>query len=312
MKQRIKKGRVFPFVFRLLVYLLLTGLAFVFVYPFLNVLIDSFKSYTDISNINVKWVPREPTLMNYKLAWEALNTLRTGFNSIFVSVVATIGHVISCSIVAYGFARFRFPLRNVLFAIVILSILIPTQTIIVPLYITYSNLHMLDSFLPMLVPAFFGFGLRGGIFIFLFRQYFLKIPKSLEEAASIDGCGPIRVFFRIALPTAGATLVVCILLSLVWHWNDYYEPSIYLSGYDQFLLPQMLSMLSDMLANMQTSSVEGAVQGGLGGLEAQTQVLYHRGVVMAASAICLLPPFLLYTLMQRKFMEGVERTGLVE
>ncbi len=309
MKQNIRKREVLPFLFRVLVYLLLSGLAFIFLYPFLNMLMDSFKSYTDISNVNVKWIPRDPTLLNYRLAWEALNTVRTGLNSVFVCVVATAGHVFACSIVAYGFARFRFPLRGALFAIVILSILIPTQTIIVPAYITYSNLHMLDSFFPLLIPTFFGFGLRGGIFIFLFRQYFLKIPKSLEEAASIDGCGPVRVFFRVVLPTAGATLIVCVLLSLVWHWNDYYEPSIYLSGYDQFLLPQMLSMLSNQLANMQTDSVTQAASG-LAGMN--SQVLYHRGVVMAGTAICLAPPFVLYAVLQRRFMEGIERSGLVE
>lgn len=308
-QHRHHKGALLAAVIRIAVYLLLTGLAFVFLYPFTSMLVDSVKSYTDISNVNVKWIPREPTLVNYKLAFEALNTLRTGFNSIFLSVVATVGHVVGCSVIAYGFARFRFPLRGVLFAIVILSILIPSQTIIVPMYITYTNLHMLDSFLPMLVPTFFGFGLRGGIFIFLFRQYFIKIPKSLEEAASIDGCGPIRVFFRIVLPTAGATLLVCILLSLVWHWNDYYEPSIYLSSYDQFLLPQMLSMLSNQLANMQTDAVIDAAHAAA---DMQMQVLYHRGVVMASTAICLILPFLLYVLLQRRFMEGVERTGLVE
>lgn len=111
------------------------------------------------------------------------------------------------------------------------------------------------------------------------------------------------------LPTAGATLIVCVLLSLVWHWNDYYEPSIYLSGYDQFLLPQMLSMLSNQLANMQTDSVTQAASG-LAGMN--SQVLYHRGVVMAGTAICLAPPFILYIVLQRRFMEGIERSGLVE
>lgn len=213
--------------------------------------------------------------------------------------------MISCSLVAYGFARYRFPLRNAMFAIVVLSILIPTQTIIIPSYITYTNMHIVDTHLPMILPTFFGFGLRGGIFIFLFRQYFIKVPKSLEEAAAIDGCGPLRTFAQVVLPSTGATMVVCFLLSMVWHFNDSYEPSIYLTNYDQYMLPQMLSMLSANLSNMQGDVADAAQN-----ISNDVQIMYHRGVVMAAVTICLIPLFVLYVVMQRKFVEGVERSGL--
>ena len=304
-KPSLKKSDVSSFLFRLMVYLLLTGLAFVFLYPFISMLVDSFKSYNDISNNTVKWIPHEPTVQNYKLALEALNIWRTGVNSIIETAAATAGHIISCSLVAYGFARFRFPLRNALFGTVVLSILIPTQTIIIPANIIYTNLHMTDSILPMVLPSFFGFGLRGGIFIFIFRQYFLRIPKSIEEAASIEGCGPIKTFFKIVLPTTGATMVVCLLLSVVWHFNDSYEPSIYLTSYSKFMLPQMLSILSDQLSTMQND-----VSSGLSALT--NTVVYHKGTVMAATTICLIPLFVFYIFMQRKFVEGVERSGLVE
>ncbi len=292
-------------IMRIAVYLFLTGLAFVFLYPFMIMLVDSVKTYADISNNTVKWIPRNFTLSNYKLAFEALNVWRTGANSVIVTVLATAGHMISCSLVAYGFARYRFPLRNALFAIVVLSILIPTQTIIIPSYITYTNMHIVDTHLPMILPTFFGFGLRGGIFIFLFRQYFIKVPKSLEEAAAIDGCGPLRTFAQVVLPSTGATMVVCFLLSMVWHFNDSYEPSIYLTNYDQYMLPQMLSMLSANLSNMQ-GDIANAAQN----MSNDVQIMYHRGVVMAAVTICLIPLFVLYVVMQRKFVEGVERSGL--
>ena len=132
----LKKSTAASFLFRLMVYLLLTGLAFVFIFPFISMLVDSFKSYNDISNNTVKWIPHEPTLQNYSLALEALNVWKTSMNSLLETAVATAGHLISCSLVAYGFARFRFPFRNVLFGIVVLSILIPTQTIIIPSYIS--------------------------------------------------------------------------------------------------------------------------------------------------------------------------------
>lgn len=292
-------------IMRIAVYLFLTGLAFVFLYPFMIMLVDSVKSYADITNSTVKWIPRHFTLTNYKLAFEALNVWRTGANSLFVTSLATAGHMISCSLVAYGFARYRFPFRNALFAIVVLSILIPTQTIIIPSYITFTNMHVVGTQWPMILPTFFGFGLRGGIFIFLFRQYFLKIPKSLEEAAAIDGCGPFRTFLQVVIPTTGATMVVCFLLSFIWHFNDSYEPSIYLSDYDKFMLPQMLSMLSENLSNMQGSVADTA-----NNLSNEVQITYHRGVVMAAVTLCLIPLFILYVFMQRKFVEGVERSGL--
>ncbi len=305
MKKEKQKKSYGSVVMRIAVYLFLTGLAFVFLYPFLTMLVDSVKTYADISNNTIKWIPRNFTLNNYKLAFSALNAWRTGANSLIVTVAATLGHMLSCSLVAYGFARYRFPLRSAMFAIVILSILIPTQTIIIPSYITYTNMHIVGTHLPMIIPTFFGFGLRGGIFIFLFRQYFLKIPKSLEEAAAIDGCGPLRTFAQVVLPSTGATMTVCLLLSAVWHFNDSYEPSIYLTDYDKFLLPQMLSMLSSNL-----SSAQGEIASTAQNISNDMQIMYHRGVVMAAVTICLVPLFVLYVAMQRKFVEGVERSGL--
>lgn len=302
----VKNLEISSIIFKIVVYLLLTGLAFVFLYPFMSMLVDSVKSYSDITNNTVKWIPREIVLTNYSFAFEALDAFRTGANSILVTVFSTIGHVISCSLIAYGFARFKFPLKNLFFGFVILSILVPTQTIIIPSYITWSNYKMVDTLLPMILPTFFGFGLRGGIFIFLFRQFYLRIPKSLEEAAMIDGCGRFKTFVNVVFPSTGATLIVCIMLSIVWHFNDSYEPSIYLNSYDKFMLPQMLTMLSNMLSQMQNdifSEIGNTIAN-------DVQVTYHRGVVMAATTICLAPLVIVYIALQRRFIAGVERSGL--
>ena len=185
----------------------------------------------------------------------------------------------------------------------ILSFLIPVQTLIIPLYITYSNLGMLGGYLPLIFPTFLGFGLKGGLF--LYRQYFIRIPKSLDEAASIDGCGPLRVFFRIALPSAGATTIVCVVLSLVWHWNDFYEPGIYISDFSQMLLPQILGSLYHLLNSMAADPNMAAASDGL-------KIMYHKGIVMAGTVMAIIPPFVVYLFLQKRFMEGIERTGLVE
>ncbi|MBQ8869067.1 MAG: carbohydrate ABC transporter permease [Oscillospiraceae bacterium] len=289
----------------LFIYVMLILMAFVFLYPFMHMVINSFKSYSDIINATVKWIPKNFTLRSYEVAIASMRLEHTLPNSLIVTVLATIGHVVSCSYIAYGFARYKFPLSGVFFAIVILSILMPIQVIIIPMYITYSTFGVLGTYIPLIVPCFFGFGLKGGLFVFLYRQYFLGIPKSLEEAASIDGCGPLKTFFKIALPSAGSTTIVCIVLSLVWHWNDYYEPGLYLKEYNDMLLPQIVASLKTLIQSMQNQLMEG------GGDSSSTEGnLFHSGVVMAGTCFSMIPPMIAYLFLQRKFMEGIERSGL--
>ncbi len=298
----------------LFVYIMLILMAFVFLYPFMYMVVTSIKSYNDLINVTVKWIPKEFTFKSYLTAMKVMRLENTFINSVVVTVLATVGHVFTCSFIAYGFARYNFPLKGVFFGIVILSILVPVQVIIVAQYTIYGamqitigdiTLKAIGTYIPLILPTFFGFGLKGGLFVFLYRQYFLGIPKSLEEAASIDGCGPIKTFFRIAFPSAGATTIVCIVLSMVWHWNDYYEPSLYLSDYDLMLMPQIVEELKTLIA----MAVEEMMQNG-NAADIDTLSTFHNGVVMAGTVISLLPPMIAYLFLQRKFMEGVERSGL--
>lgn len=290
-------------LYTIFIYVLLFGLAFVFLYPYLYMLTTSFKSYNDLINSTVKWFPKEFAPENYRLAAQALDFVHSGLNTIFVAGVSTIGHVFVCSFVAYGFARFQFVGRNILFAVVILSIVVPVQTLIVPQYITWVNLNVADSYWPIILPTFLGYGLRGGLFIFLFNQQFIKLPRVLEEAAEIDGCGPIRTFFRIALPTAGATIVVCAVLSVVWHWNEFFESSIYISRQSEWLLPQSLPSMYSLIQSLATAEQPWMME---------MQFTYHEGVVMAGTALATLPLLIFYMFMQRKFMASIERSGIVE
>lgn len=290
----------------LFVYVMLILLAFVFLYPFMHMLVTSFKSYSDIINTTVKWIPKNLTLRNFQTALMSMQLEHTFVNSVVVTVLATVGHVFACSYIAYGFARYKFPLSGVFFALVVLSILMPVQVIIVPLYMIYAQLGMIGSYLPLIIPCFVGFGLKGGLFVFLYRQYFLGIPKSLEEAARIDGCGHIKTFFKIALPSAGSTTIVCIVLSMVWHWNDYYEPQLYLSQPEQMLLPQIVDSLKALIALMQNAIMQGNADDFVG----MDATLFHNGVVMAGTVVSMLPPIIAYLFLQRKFMEGIERSGL--
>lgn len=283
-------------------YLVLFDLAFVFIYPFLTMILDAFKSDADLLNSTVKWIPTELTFVNFKLAFKELNYVAYLKNSLIIVIVATIGHGFVCSFIGYGFARYNFHGKGALFAGVILSMLVPTQVLIFPLYKMYADLNFLDTYAPLLVPCFFGFGLRGGFFIFQFRQFFMGLPTEMEEAAKIDGCGPLRTYFSIMLPMSRSSILVCSVLSVVWHWNDSFEPSIYLNSAPQLqLLTAKIPEMYEKLAQFSDEAVEGVNA---------AELVINQGTVMAATFLAILPLLIIYMFVQKQFMEGVERSGL--
>ena len=293
-------------VVRLAMYLLIIGLAFVFVYPFLYMIATSLMSNSDLNSSSVHWLPTEIKFENYAIALQLMDIGRFVKNSLFVTVVASFGHVIACSFIGYGFARYNFPLKKILFGCVLLAFIVPTQTIIIPLYMTYSNLKWLDTYLPLIVPTFFGFGLRGALYVFLFRQFFLTVPKRLEEAARIDGCGFMMTYWRIVFPLAKATLVVALVLSVVWHWNDFYESSLYISSPALgFLPPRLTSIITatNALPEQQAEMLR------MLGLEDGEDTL-NDAVVMAGALIISAPILVFFAFAQRQFMQGIERTGI--
>ncbi len=296
--------RQVPFMIgRFLLYVLLINLAFVFLYPFLYMIITSLKSPQDIQDITVNWLLNTFYVNNFQLAWKTLEYPFGLARTLFLVVVCTVGHIFSCSFIGYGFARFEFKGKGFFFLLLLLSIIVPTQTIIVPIYVLFSSIGISTSYLPIMLPTFLGFGLSGGLFIFLFRQFYLSLPKSLEEAASIDGCNAIQAFFKVAFPASRSSMMVCLVLSLVWHWNDYFEPSIYITQREQFLLPMLLPGL---YANMDGGSSMADMGMGADALAN----LYTEGVAMAATALVILPVLLMYFFLQKKFVQGVERSGI--
>lgn len=291
---------------RIVMYLLIIGLAFVFLYPFIYMISTSLMSNADLNSSTVNWLPTEVKFENFLMALNLMKIQQYAYNSTFVTVVATFGHVIACSFIGYGFARYNFPGKKILFACVILAFIVPTQTIIIPLYLTYSNLKWLDSFLPLLLPTFFGFGMKGALYVFLFRQFFLTVPKSLEEAARIDGCGFMMTFWRIVFPLAKATVVVAMVLSVVWHWNDFYEPGIYISDPGKAFLPPRLNTIIAAATALPADQEELMRNLGLDNGEDTL----NNAVVMAGALIISAPVLIFFAFAQRQFMEGIERTGI--
>lgn len=302
----LKRGRI---VFTLFTVVFLAIVSFVFLYPFLYMVITSLKSPEDLFNSTCNWVPRSLYQANYSRAWKLMAVPRHFIISLLITLIGVATQCICCSFIGYGFARFQFPGKKLLFVFVILAIIIPTQTILLPQYLMFASFGWTGTYLPMIVPQFFGYGLRGGLFVFLFRQFFLNMPKSLEEAARLDGCGCFRTFFRVSLPTLQSSIVVCSVLSLVWHWNEYYEPTMYLYDSTMWPLPSMLPRVYTLYQQQfgNVTNVHNELTP-----ELFRQQMVTEGTVMAATFLVILPVLIAYMFLQRAFMQGVERSGLTE
>lgn len=301
-----KRHITWRLLYRLAIYLLLFDVAYVFLFPFLYMLVTSLKSPADLADITVNWVPRTIQWSNYSLAFTSLGFWRHALNSLLIGVVAILGHLASGSFIGYGLARYRFPGGRLIFALVIVALIVPTQTIIIPSYIVYSTVGLVNTYVPLLLPTFLGFGLRGGLYIFIFRQYYIRLPHELEDAAKIDGCSFIRTFWNIVIPMSQPAILVSSILGFVWHWHDYYEPGVYLH---KTQLTPLTSRLPELWRLLRALENEEMIQDMM---ENDFFMMFNEAMYMAATVICLVPVLVLFAVVQRYFIQGVERTGLVE
>lgn len=287
-------------IVRIFMYVLLLDLAVVFLYPFFYMIVTSIKSPQDLTDSSVVWIVNKVYIQNYKLAYTTLNYTSTLLRTVLYCLVATVGHVIVCSFTGYGFARFKFKGKGFMFFLLLLAMVVPVQTIIIPQYLLYIKIGIGNGFAPLIIPTWFGYGLRGALFIFIFRQFYLSLPKALEEAAAIDGCSPIKTFFRVAFPASSSSIIVCTVLSIVWHWNDYYEPGIYLTEHSQKLLPMLLPNVYRLMKSASGSEL----------LSNGAEAMYTEGVVMAATFLVVLPVLIFYLVFQKQFRKGIETSGI--
>lgn len=300
LRYKIKPSRILSTAF---LYLTLSGLAFVFAFPFIYMIITSLMTNSDLVNAAVNWIPTRLMFENYIIAFELLNFWRFFQNSLIVTLIPTIGHVFVGAFIGYGFARFEFPGKKILFGIVILSMVVPVQTIIVPLFLTYSRLDWINTYRPLIVPAFFGYGVKGGMFIFLYRQFFIGLPKDLENAAKIDGCGFLRTYFYIVFPLAKAAILVVTVLSVVWRWNEFYQVSIFAGLPALGVLPAQINVLASMTGPDAQEIFDILL------LEIGEDVL-NDATIMAGVAMIIAPILIFFTIAQSQFMKGIERTGI--
>jgi len=262
------------------IYLVLVlGAILVFV-PFAWTISTSLKTETQTLKSPPEWIPNPVMWQNYPDALTARPFARYYKNTFIITILSVIGQVISSAIVAYGFARFRFPGRNFLFIIVLTTLMIPFQMLIIPRFILFKELGWLDTFLPLIVPNFFG----GAFSIFLLRQYFMTVPLELDEAAKIDGANAFQRFWNIMMPLARPALGAVAVFEFMSTWQDFLGPLIYLSSDKNY-----------------TVSV------GLAAFRNDYFTAWH--LFMAAAAVAMLVPLVVFFIAQKYFISGVTLTG---
>ncbi|WP_407938742.1 carbohydrate ABC transporter permease [Occultella glacieicola] len=266
-------------------HVLMIALACVVLYPALWMLMSSLKPSSDIVG-NVSLIPENGSLQNYITALDGIggvSTLTFFQNSLIVAVLSVIGVVLSASVSAYAFSRVKFPGRNLFFSMMVATLLLPFHVVIIPQYIVFNNLDMVNTYWPLLLPKFLA---TDAFFVFLMVQFMRGLPIELDEAARIDGAGHVRIFSSIVLPLMKPSLITASIFTFIWTWNDFLGPLLYLKQPDLYTLPIALRLFVD-----------------------QTTVSDY-GAQMAMAVLALLPVMLFFFIFQRYLVDGVSTSGL--
>ncbi len=266
-----------------LIHAVLILLAFVFMFPFLWMFFTALKTPAELLQGIEVLLPKDPQWENFRVAVTTVPFFMYLKNSLILVFFAVLGTLFSATLSAYAFAKLQWPGRDVLFVVMLATMMIPAQVILIPSYILYDLIGWLGTRLPLIVPYFFGGG--AAFYIFLLRQFFKGIPKELTESAIVDGAGHFKIFFYIMLPLTRPALITVSLLTFMFVWNDYFGPLIYLSNPDHWTLAL-----------------------GLRGF--QTQFTGRYDLMMAAAILVMLPTIVLFFIAQKYFIEGITFTGI--
>lgn len=276
-------------------YILLASVGFVYLYPIIYMLLGSLLSPADQSDPTVKWIPTSFYFENYISAFETLDFAHSFLRSLIVSLGPALLQTAAAAIIGFGFARFKFPLKNLWFILLILTFIIPVDVTLIPRYVLYYQYGITDTYLPAYLPAIFGQGIKSALFILVFFQFFKSYPISFDEAAELDGAGKIKVFLRIAVPMAGPAIVISILFSFIWYWNETAQFNVYFGS----KLPTLPMMLAQFTARYE--AIYGVAADGNG---------LSNSITLAGTTLSILPVIILFIAFQRYFIESVERSGI--
>ncbi|MEW6650935.1 MAG: carbohydrate ABC transporter permease [Chloroflexota bacterium] len=284
-------------VFSAMLYVLLIAISFVYLYPLLFMFVTSIKSPADLLNPMVQWVPTEFYAGNYEKAFRVLNYFNTLMTSLMISIIPSLIQTFVTSLVGYGLARYRFWGKNLVLLLILATFLIPPQNTVIPQMLTYKDQGLLGNPLALILPAMLAQGYKSAIFILIFYQSFLSLPKALEEAARIDGASDLRIFFTIAVPSALPAFIVSFIFSTVWYWNETFLTVIFLEG-GVTTLPMQLSKFVQAYENLYPPGVVNIFD------------RLNEAVKMSGTFLNILPLLVIYFLLQKWFVESIERTGI--
>jgi ABC-type glycerol-3-phosphate transport system permease component len=274
-------------VLKVVIYILLFSGSLIFLAPLAWMISTSLKPLDNVWALKMEWIPKPILWTNYPEALKTLPFFLYVRNSVFVAVLATFGSVFSSALVGYGFARFRFPGRNIFFFILLGTMMLPGTVTFIPVYILFAKIHWVYTFLPLIVPPFLGAPFN----IFLMRQFLLTIPMELDEAARMDGASSLRIFWSILLPLMRPAVATIAIFAFMSAWNDFFGPLLYLKD-TQYTL-------SLGLAYYRATQISGAASG---------RTNWHY--MMAIATLAMIPNVILFFLAQKQFMEGITLTGL--
>lgn len=299
------------FIFRMV---LLISIGFVIIYPLIYMIVTSLVSRNGFFNSTRVWIPEAISPMfNYKTTWELMDYGNSLWATVKYELVSALIEVCACAVTAYGFARFNFKCKSLLIGVLFLTILVPDMMVLIPRMANYSNMDILGIFglinrltgvdlrpnilgtaAAFYLPSLFSMGLRSGIMIFIYIQFFSSFPKELEEAAWIDGAGPVKTFLKIAIPSSGVVITTVLVFSLIWHWNDYLLCSMYLNS--EYPLAMQLELLPTTLTTM--------------GYYLNPETPETLAFQMAGCVLFVTPMLIIYMILQRKFIESIDRVGI--
>ena len=305
-KKKSSKKRASVRIWGFFRFVILFGLGFVIMYPLIYMVSCAFRDRADMSDPTVMWIPRHITLDVIRETMEAMDFRNTLKNTLILNIGCSLVQVLSCAVTGYGFARFSFKGKKLLFGVVIMMILVPVQVISLPLYSEFRffgikglfTVNLIDSRLTMYLPALTANGIRSGLMILIFRQFFRGMPKELEDAAYIDGCGPFMTFVRVMIPNAASAFLTVFLFSVVWYWNDYYVSTTFFTNTKTIAL---------MLTNLDSELKIRLFNDASVSISPREEIVWKE----AGCLLSIAPLLLMYAFLQKHFTEGIERSGIV-
>jgi len=289
-------------------FVLLVGISYIVLFPYISKIAGSFMSKEDFTNVMVKLIAMNPTLDTYKAIITDNKYFEALFNTTLLSVLCGVSQTLICTIIGYGFAKFKFKFKKILFFLVIFTMIVPHETIQLSMFMKFRYFdiwgiwelitgqamgNLLNTYWPFVILSFTGLAFKNGLFIYMMRQYFNGVPDELEEAAYVDGAGIMKTFVRIILPMAVPMMVTIFMFSFSWQWSDtFYSGLFFTSNKTSILLPNIVKIP----ATLNTDFV--------------AQSAYETAIRNTCGILILLPLVIIYLFAQRTLIEGVERSGI--